>query len=123
MERREDLAAERGFDLVELGLSELALERGGEEDEVGALRVGDGLEVAVIDGQSCAASGEEDRDDDSRVLVPSRDLVSAEVLELRASGAVRAMANGGGGMGFESSDFGGEGEEGGGIGSADEIQH
>lgn len=123
MERREDLAAERGFDLVELGLAELALERGGEEDEVGALRVGDGLEVAEVDGEGRAASGEEDGEDDSGVLVPFGDLVSAEVVELRAGGVVGGMGNGGGGMGFEFWDFGGEGEEGGGIGSADQIQH
>lgn len=120
MERREDLAAERGFDHVELGLAELALERGGEEDEVGALRVGDGLEVAEVEGEGRAASGEEDGGDDSGVLVPFGDLVSAEVVELRAGGVVRGVAaNGGGGMGFEFGDFGGEGEEGGGIGSAD----
>lgn len=50
MERREDLAAERGFDLVELGLSELALERGREEDEVRPFRIRDGLYVAKIYG-------------------------------------------------------------------------
>lgn len=58
-----------------------------------ALGVGNGLNVAVEYGYSCATSDKNDDDNDSRVLIPSRDLATTEVLELGSSGVVRAPPN------------------------------
>lgn len=88
---REDLGSESRFDLLELGLAELALEGRGEEDEVGALGVGDGLEVAVVDGDGGGAGDDCGDDDDVGVLVPVGPSPAAaaagEVLELLVVGA------------------------------------
>lgn len=81
VEGGEDLAAESGLELLVLGLAELALEGGGEEDKVGALRVGDGFEVAVVDRDGSATADDGDEEDGAGVLVPAGPATAAEVLE------------------------------------------
>lgn len=86
VEGREDLAAEGSLKLLELRLTELALDGGGDEDEVAALGVRNGLEVAVVDSNSGSAANHDDDEGGARVLVPPR--LSAEVQNLGAGGVV-----------------------------------
>lgn len=81
VEGGEDLAAEGGLELLELGLAELSLDGGGEEDEVVSLRVGNGLEIAVVDGDGDATAEDGDEEDGPGFLVPAGATAAAEVLE------------------------------------------
>jgi hypothetical protein len=70
VKRGQDLGPELLLELGELGFPELALELGREDDEVGAVGVGHGLEVAEVDGDRPAAGDEDRRGELPLVVVP-----------------------------------------------------
>lgn len=118
VEGGEDGGAEGGLELLELGLAEAALEGGGEEDEVGALGVGDGLEVAEVDGGGEPAGEDGDGGGGPGIMVPpaAGGSAAAEVVEvLPAGGEVGGFSGKVGSRLVEEE----EGE--GGFGSSEEI--
>ncbi|KAJ0987248.1 hypothetical protein J5N97_005604 [Dioscorea zingiberensis] len=75
----EDFSLESGLlEVLEQILPKLALDGRGEEDEVGAFRVGHDLKMAVIDGDDGTASEDDDEKDCAGIIVQA---AAAEVLE------------------------------------------
>lgn len=77
VERGQDLGPELLLELGELGLAELALELGREDDEVGAVGVGHGLQVAEVEGGRPAPGDEDRRGELPLVVVPPRPAAAA----------------------------------------------
>lgn len=90
MDGREDLALEAVLDLLEPVLTELALNGRRDEDEVGALSVGDSLKMAVVDRDDGAAAENDYEEDGARVVVPPAGGAAAEVLELTSIEVIEA---------------------------------
>jgi hypothetical protein len=85
VERGQDLGPELLLEVGELGLPELALELGREDDEVVAVGVGHGLEVAEVDSDRPAAGDEDRRSELPPVVVlPGPAAAAAEMDDLLA---------------------------------------
>jgi hypothetical protein len=89
VERGQDLGPELLLEFGEQGLAELAIELGREDDEVGAVGVGHGLEVAEVEGDRPAPGDEDRRGELPLVVVPPGPAAAAgEVDELLPPGGV-----------------------------------
>lgn len=80
--RRQDLILQLRLELLKLGFPQLPLERGRQEHEVRALRVGDCLQVPIIEGDHTGAAEDDDEEDGPRVLEPAVGSPAAEVMNL-----------------------------------------